>query len=156
MPGDQVPNNVYGWGRIDAWNTVSHLPLYSLKMNRTSLPDKFYNPGSTIAYTIQVTNTSPLSQVTNVEISETIPLSTTFINATLPYMQIGDLIRWDSPSLAVGSGISVTLVVQVEQDATGPIINPAFTVKSKELGLLQGLPLYLYLARYIYFPLIIR
>jgi serine protease AprX len=157
LPGNQVPNNVYGWGRIDAWNTVSHLPLFSLNLKRTTIPEKFYNPGSTITYTIQVTNTSPLSQVTSLVISETIPLSTTLMNATLPHMQVGDLIHWDFPSLAVGSGISVTLVVQVDQNATEPIINPAFIVDSKEVGPLQGPPLYLYyLAHYIYFPLIAR
>ncbi len=109
IPGTQVPNNTYGWGRIDALAAFLNL---ARKLEISLKPsDLTYDPGQVITYTLQVTYTHPLSPTYNVVISDVLPAETSFITATLPYTLAGNTVVWTIPALNPGQSQTVDLVV---------------------------------------------
>ena len=132
LPGSQVPNNTYGWGRIDAWEAVQHAPTYNLQMEKTpSL--KVVEPGGTLSYTLTVTNTHTISPTTNVVLVDEIPEGTSFISATTPYTDTGGSLRWEIPRLGPLESQSVELVVRAPDNAGGTINNQNYWASSDQV-----------------------
>jgi uncharacterized repeat protein (TIGR01451 family) len=150
IPGSQIPNNTYGWGRVDALATLSRALLRIDKQPSWPL----YDPGGLITYTLQVTNYRPLEPLHDLRISDTLPANTAFITATLPYTRTGDLIIWGLPMLEALQSHSVQLVVQVSPDAVDPIVNQGYAASSTEVPQVTGAPVWVYRAQYLFFPLI--
>jgi serine protease AprX len=134
---DGVPNNAYGWGRIDALAAVStaHQILVS-KIASTSL----VQPGDLITYTLSITHSVGISPTTNVVLTDTLPVGTTFVSATAPYTQVGDTIQWGFPSLEAMATRSVDLEVRVNITATGSITNTTYAVRSDQVAQVRGKP----------------
>lgn len=151
VPGSQVPNNTYGWGRIDAWASVQKM-LITLRKSASTIQ---YAPGDLVTYTLQVTNPSLLSTLHNLQISDTLPVNTTFITATLPHTQIGDLITWDFAQLLSGESLSVELVVQVLAEASGPISNVDYWASSDETQPITGPPIWIFSEPSAFFPVLL-
>ena len=78
--------------------------------------------------------------MTNVVLTDTIPVGSTFISATLPYTLTGDSIRWDFPSLEVIDTRSVKLAVKADLTAFGAITNSDYAVRSDQVTLVRGEP----------------
>jgi serine protease AprX len=133
-----VPNNAYGWGRIDALAAVERVQQRLELVKIASAP--IVLPGNDITYTLTITHSSGINPTTNVVLTDTLPVGTTFISATLPYTLIGDIVRWDFPSLDVTGTLSVDLSVQVEITATGTITNADYAVRSNQVALVRGEP----------------
>jgi uncharacterized repeat protein (TIGR01451 family) len=151
IPGSQVPNNTYGWGRVDAWNAVNTHTIAIDKQASSPL----YWPGQVITYTLTITHFHPSDITYNVTLTDTLPANTTFISATLPYERTGDEFEWEFESLGAGEGRSVELVVQVDPAYKGALINELYGVQSSEVPYIQGDPVYTLFASY-FLPLLFK
>jgi len=151
---DGVPNNAYGWGRIDALAAVES--PHQLELNKTASASMVM-PGDMITYTLTVTHSLGNSPTTNVVLTDTLPVGTTFISATLPYTQTGDVIHWDFTTLEPMDTRSVVLVVKADLDAFGAIMNSDYAVRSDQVALVRGTPVVSTRVRSAYFlPMAIK
>ena len=76
IPGDQIPNNTYGWGRVDALSIFTS----DLAVTQTDAPDPTL-VGVPVTYTITVTANGPGSAI-DVQVSEGLTLTATVDSAT--------------------------------------------------------------------------
>ncbi|MCK4977614.1 MAG: S8 family serine peptidase, partial [Anaerolineales bacterium] len=128
LPGTEIPNNTYGWGRIDARSAYSTHILDVDKI--VSSPNII--PGDILTYTITVEHTAIIS-TTNIVITDTLPVDSTFITATLPHNFDENTIQWSFPSMEALEKRDVQLVVRVPETYTGEIINQHYGVRSEEV-----------------------
>jgi uncharacterized repeat protein (TIGR01451 family) len=145
-----VPNNVYGWGRIDALAAVEsfdHLDLTKIASASTIMP------GDILTYTLTITNSNSVSPTTNVVLTDTIPVGSAFFSATSPYSQTADIIRWDFPSLDAMGSVSVELVVRVNIIVAGIIVNNDYAVRSDQVALVHGFPISTLLGQIYFLPM---
>jgi len=135
VPGSSIPNNTFGWGRIDA---LAAFQEHNFDIeNRVSSPE--ITPGGVLTYTLSFTHTAAISPATNVILSDELPAATTLISATQPYTFDGKSFHWGYPQVAANTAHSVKLVVQVSKDAYGSIINDQYSVNSDN-GSVSGSP----------------
>lgn len=145
-----VPNNVYGWGRIDALAAVElghHIDLYK----SASAPK--VEPGELVTYTLTITHVVGISPTTNIVLTDTIPAGSTFITATLPYSRNADTLRWDFPTLDPGGAVSVQLVVRADNNSTGTLTNSDYAVHSDQVALIRGEPVTTLIRRNYFAPI---
>jgi serine protease AprX len=128
MPGTLVPNNTFGYGRIDAWKAFTQLP--HLLAIHESAP-AFVSPGDLITYTLTITHTHPLSPTFNVQVSATIPTQTYFLSASGSPTINGSNLQWTFPQLGINQSQSVQFVVQAPSEYT--IISNEYQVKSDQV-----------------------
>jgi uncharacterized repeat protein (TIGR01451 family) len=112
VAGSQVPNNVYGYGLIDAQAAIS------MALNRGVAPAMqapalapFSEP---ITITINVSNTSSFTQ-TGVVVSATLPASVTLITATPAATVVSSTLVWSLGARPPSSSITLTFSVQPSQ-----------------------------------------
>jgi serine protease AprX len=113
------PNNVYGWGIVDALAAVE-LARSGLQIGKEARFSAGLQPDELI-YTIGVSATG-CSTFTQVVITDAVPLSTTFAWASTPYTFAGGVVTWTVPTLTFGSGISATLAVGLAHVPRGTIL----------------------------------
>ena len=77
VPGTAIPNNTYGWGRIDALALAS---TADLAIKQTDSPDPSI-PGVSVTYTLTATNFGP-APAHNVMVEDDFPLNAVFVSAT--------------------------------------------------------------------------
>jgi uncharacterized repeat protein (TIGR01451 family) len=108
-----VPNNVYGWGRIDALAAV-RAALPALQVTKT-VPSGPGQPGNPLTYTLTVANLSHVSDNTNVVITDTLPRDVTFVSGSNGgvYSPTAHSVTWLVPTLNAQLHITLTLVVTV-------------------------------------------
>lgn len=135
---NEIPNNTYGWGRIDALAAVESV-YQQLDLNKVASADVVL-PGDVITYTLTVTHSFGLSPTTNVVLTDTLPLGTSFISATSPYTRTGETILWSFPTMDAQEARSVALSVQVDLDSTGMITNDDYAVRSDQVAIVHGEP----------------
>ena len=131
-----VPNNVYGWGRINA--LAAFQDIHRLALAKTAPP--IILQGHPLAYTLTITHTQGVTQTTGVVLTDTLPAGATLLGATQPYSQTGEVIEWDFPSLGVGASASVTLTVGTPLTFTGTITNADYGVRSADVSPVSGQP----------------
>lgn len=148
-----VPNNAYGWGRIDALAALEALHRIDIEKVASA---SFIMPGDLITYTLTITHSLSVSLTTNVVLTDTLPVGATFIFATPPYTESGDTIRWDFPSLEASSSASVQLVVRVNHNASGTLVNKDYAVWSDQVASVQGAPISTLLGKIYFLPLMAR
>jgi uncharacterized repeat protein (TIGR01451 family) len=154
VPGYEVPNNTYGWGRIDAMAAVQNA-LQPFDIQKT-VSNYWLYPGETLTYTLTITQNYPL-EMTNVVISDVLPADVDFIDATAPYTLNGDALEWEFAALGAGAGQVVELVVEVpSSDGLWVIVNQDYGVSSAEIPtIVYGSPVSVTVASNIRFlPLI--
>ncbi len=84
-------------------------------------------PGSTLQYTMVVTNNGP-SQATGVTLSDTLPAGLTFVSATSTVgtaTGAGNVVTGNIGTLASGASATVTVTATVDTTATGTLSNTA-------------------------------
>jgi len=138
IPGSQIPNNTYGYGRIDALESLSKIPHLTV----TKFASPHISAGELLTYTIKVEHFHPLNSTTNVVVTDVIPLGTDFVSATEPYSQIGSEIRWQFASLNPEESRDVTMVVRVSDTKTGFVVNDQYGVISDQFAYIAGRPWY--------------
>jgi serine protease AprX len=129
-PGGR-PNNVYGWGIVDALAAVrARQPGLEIAKQSAFLTS---SQARVLVYTLSVTNTSYLT-LTQVAITDTVPASTTFAWAGGDYVRVGDGITWTAASLASQETLTATLAVTVEHLAPGTrVVNAAYGTQASEV-----------------------
>lgn len=131
-----VPNNVFGWGRIDA-NAAFLLAWHPLSLQTTATP----NPvpaGTTLMYNLILDHSNPVSDTHHVVITDVIPSGTTFVTATMPFTLTGNTITWHKASMGPNESWPVFLGVNVAMTATGTIQNEGYEARSDEGALVRG------------------
>ncbi len=101
--------------------------------------------GALLTYTIHVSNTGTLTSTQPYLISDTVPLSTTFVAASSPAIYSNGIVSWSlSTALAPQQSISVTFTVSnplVNGEGT-PLVNRSYWLSSTEMpGPVYGRPL---------------
>jgi len=152
VPGGNIPNHTYGWGRIDAQAAIQ---THYLALKNLPSTDQAW-PHQVITYTLRITHSHVISPTTNVVLTDTLPVGTTFITATLPHVFDGVTVRWDFPSLAANATRSVQLSVRVLPTASDFIVNKGYGVRSDQVSTIAGAPIFTAVIRPIYFPLVWR
>jgi uncharacterized repeat protein (TIGR01451 family) len=115
-----VPNNLYGWGRIDALAAVM-TNLHTLELAKSATPDEIA-PGQAITYTLSLTHEHVLSPTYGVVLSDTLPFGTSFVSASEPYTLAGNVVRWDIASLQPVKMFRWNWSCRLELTATGVIV----------------------------------
>jgi serine protease AprX len=105
------PNNVYGWGIVDALAAVRAISPGLTITKQAVFPAGL--PARLLVYTIQVTNTTYFT-LTQIVLTDTIPPSTTFAWASGDYTQMGGVVTWTSASLVSGEVLTATLAITIE------------------------------------------
>ena len=148
-----IPNNTYGWGRIDALAAYLDLPS-QISLSKTASAPAIM-PGEPLTYTLTITHTQGVTPTTNVVLTDTLPAGVFFLDATQPYSQTGKVIEWDFPSLGVNESVRVTLTVGTPLTFTGTITNAAYGVCSDEVAIpVSGAPVETIVWRKVWLPLI--
>ncbi len=156
IPGTAIPNNTYGYGRIDALAAYQDLPQHQINISKTVSASQAA-PGEVITYTINLQHTHLFTGTTNVVVTDTLPLGTEFVRASPDYTFNGSTVRWDLGTLATVDTRILTLVVQILPGQTDPIVNENFWVTSKDLPEpIFGKPVVTRLLWYWFLPLVIR
>ncbi|MDD5467241.1 MAG: S8 family serine peptidase, partial [Anaerolineales bacterium] len=153
VSGSSIPNNTFGWGRIDAYAAYQ---LAVPQIHKTP-SQRFTAFGDLLTYTLTITNSDVLSPAHNVILTDALPAHTAFISASPPYSQTGSVLRWDFASLLAGESRSVTLTVQTPLSGTVLIENAAYGVTSDELLIpISGPPVVTLNGLLYFFPFISR
>ncbi len=74
-------------------------------------------PGGLITYTLALSSDQPIAQ--SVTLTDTLPLHTSFVGASDGGTLSGSVITWAIPSLTVGTTVTRTLIVRVDQVTGG-------------------------------------
>ena len=129
-----VPNNVYGWGRIDALAAVQAASP-ALKVAKTVSPGPG-QPGKPLTYTLTVANLSSVSDDTNVVITDTLPGDVTFVSGSTGgvYSPAAHRVTWLVPTLMPQSRITLTLVVTVGAPGGAVILLPGTLIVNRDYG----------------------
>ena len=133
------PNNVYGWGVLDALAAVQDTSARIELTKSVAVPMNL--SAQTLTYTLRVTNTSYFT-LTGVVLTDTVPVSTTFAWASEDYTQAGGVVTWTAASLAGQESLTTTLAVTVLDWLPGArVVNAAYGVRATELpGSVVGAP----------------
>ncbi len=131
-----VPNNAYGWGRIDALTAVNY---HDLDLDKVASSSSVM-PGDLITYTLTISSVSVISPNTHVVLTDTIPVGSTFVSASEPYTQTGNMVLWDFPVLEPLETVNTELVVQVNITSTEAIVNDDYAVQSDQVAQVHGGP----------------
>jgi subtilisin family serine protease len=135
---EDVPNNVYGWGIVDALAAVEHVwvPISNQAIVHAGFPTR------TVRYSLTVTNEAPFA-LTDVMIMDTMPLSTSLAWADEGYELVGRTVSWTVPLLSREAVLSRTLEVALEGVAPGSrIVNDQYGVMAAQLsGPVTGMPI---------------
>ena len=124
-----VPNHVFGYGRIDAL-AAYQATHHQLNLTKTAAP--VIAPGQMLTYTLTVSHSHITTATHNLLLTDTIPSGTTFVSATTPYTLSGNVVQWPLDSLN-NQTWSVNLVVQVEMTATEDIVNDTYAISSSDI-----------------------
>jgi serine protease AprX len=130
---DGHPNNVYGWGIVDAMAAV-RATSFKLEVSAKVEPVWAF-AGTILTYTFTVSNTATLSQTTDVILSDTLPISTSFARASGIYSRTGGEITWRLGAVSPRQQTSVTLAVMVDRDVSSgtSIVNWDYAVRSSQV-----------------------
>jgi uncharacterized repeat protein (TIGR01451 family) len=128
---EDVPNNAYGWGIVDALGAVQGA------LSRLEIAKRVdVDPGvwvRSLDYTLLVRNTSPFT-LTELVLTDRVPLSTAFAWASGSYAFEGDIVTWTAPSLAPWDTLTVELGVSVDHLPRGSRVDNAdYGVRAHEL-----------------------
>ncbi len=129
IPNTQIPNNSYGWGRIDALAALQQ--VHRLVIGTQVQPVQVA-PGGLITYTFTLAHYHASSPTLNVVFTDTLPVSVTLVSAAPGYSLNDRTLEWDLNSLAAGQSVQFVLVVRVDPQAAGSILNHQFGARSAE------------------------
>lgn len=150
-PSD-VPNNVYGWGIVDALAVVK---VSQIGAEAAFSPDEL--PAQTIVYTFTFENAYSFS-LTQVVLTDTIPVSTTLAWASGNYTHTDGVITWTVASLPSDETLTATLAVTVAHLPGGTnVVNEFYGLRADELPApVIGTPLEMVVPWRIALPVVFR
>src|SRR5438105_10161300 len=134
-----VPNNVYGYGIVNALAAIQCAPTgLCLRLAASSSQ---VNPGDTLTYTLALSNSNSLS-ASNVTITDHVPLNTTYVPNSIGGTGADDstapLLRWNPGAVAplsVSGTLTFTFRVTVNTLlANGSVISNTAWLSSSQSG----------------------
>jgi uncharacterized repeat protein (TIGR01451 family) len=127
----EVPNNVYGWGIVDAQGAVQGTFSRLEIAKQVDVPPGLWV--SSLHYTLLVSNTSPFT-LTELVLTDRVPLSTEFAWASGGYAYGGGTVTWTASSLAPWETLTVELGVSVDHLPRGSrVVNADYGARAHEL-----------------------
>lgn len=141
VPGSQIPNNTFGWGRINALTAVQHALdlIHRFSISKTASA-AIVSPGDLLTYTITITHHATVSPTSNVVLTDALPADTSFVTATAPFSFADGVVTWQRGSMAPGESWSVQFVVQIDANATEATLNERYAVQSDQVTAVFGAP----------------
>jgi hypothetical protein len=134
---EDVPNNTYGWGIVDAMAAVEHawLPISSQALVPLGIP------AQTMRYSLTVTNTAPFT-LTDVIITDTLPAGTSLAWADEGYDLVERTVSWSIPVLPRKAVLARRVEVALDGVAPGSqIIHDQYGATAAQLsGWVRGVP----------------
>jgi uncharacterized repeat protein (TIGR01451 family) len=127
------PNHTYGWGRIDALESLQNTPRVMDIEKTASSPAVIV--GEHLTYTLQISNLEPNFPTHNLILTDTLPEGTQLITATLPFTLSGDAVSWKRNTLDPQEAWQTRFVVEVLPTTTGTVDNLNYSVSSDETSL---------------------
>jgi len=125
-PGGR-PNNIYGWGIVDALAAVAATKIDKEAVFPMALPAR------SLIYTLAFTNTFGFT-LNQVVLTDAVPLSTTFAWASGSYTHTGGQVTWAAESLASQEALTAQLAVTVTHLPPGArVVNDAYGLRANEL-----------------------
>ncbi len=126
--GGQVPNNIYGWGRIDAKQALLAIqPALTISLTASA---PAIASGQSLTYTFSVKNQDPISIAHQLILTDVLPAHTVLVDSSVPYSLTGRTIRWSLSSLKPGTVWPVNLSVRVPLTYTGSILNDQYLINA--------------------------
>lgn len=151
VPGDSIPNNTFGYGRVDAYEAMLAL-VHSFDLS-VSPQLSYVVPGGLVRYQVQLTHHHLVFPTENVVLVAQFPPGITPISSSEPYTRISHDLQWEFPSLAAYETLQLTVDVRVPVSfLPGTILESTFSVSSDQVlvplvvdaePVLVSLPLYL-------------
>ncbi|MDY7079711.1 MAG: S8 family serine peptidase [Chloroflexota bacterium] len=114
-----VPNNVYGWGIVDALAALQENAR--LEVTKQAYPDRVL-PGAQLTYTIRVTNTGEITLTPTITDKLPIHITSGETPGGVAFVPGGTL-TWTPTILAPGGVWTETVVVTVAVGYVGPLTN---------------------------------
>lgn len=145
-----------GYGAEGETAVITTIRAPQLHIHKTA--PQYLEPGDTITYTITVENNGTLT-ATNVTITDTIPLHTTFLNANYSGQLYQNVVTWVMPPLPPQSSLEVQLAVMPDEIFTEPtaVLNTQYGVTAAGGYMAFGKPVVLiFNGKNTYLPLIQR
>ncbi len=101
----QVPNNFFGWGRIDAAKALQTALVETSLQAEPAAP----HPGDVLTVTLSITNSHPLASLPALSIQESLPAGLQIVGGSQPFTQTGRLVSLGLPGLPAGTAQHITL-----------------------------------------------
>ncbi len=125
-PND-VPNNVYGWGIVDALAAVEQIWL-PMTITKQIISYGGFPPHLT--YRLTLTNTS-LTTLTGVVLTDTLPSGTSLAWASGTYTESGGVVSWAPAVVGPHGHLTATLTVATDGLAPGsPVVNERYGARA--------------------------
>ncbi len=154
ISGGSIPNNTYGYGRVDAWQALNELP-HGFGI-RVSAHPGWVLPGERIHYTVTITHHHPFEDTQEVLVATRLPAGISIVDSSHEYSQIGEDLLWSFASLAPQESVVLEVDVELaEIFSLGAAIQAMFSVTSQqvEIPVLSQLSL-VYVGHVFYLPVI--
>lgn len=101
----QIPNNFFGWGRIDAEKALqTALTRFTLEASQTTPA-----AGELITITLAITNSHPLNALTGVSINASLTEDWVGVRSSHAYSQTGSSFAWDLGQVNPNTSTRVTI-----------------------------------------------
>ncbi len=138
VPGSQVPNNTFGYGRVDADAMLTAAMPSWIDPSIQAEVAPVVTAGEFLTYTFVITNENVITPLNQVMLTSVVPTDTQLVSATMPFTQEGDTIGWTWLVLAPSQSQIVDLTVQVDADIDySPLINQ-YALRSQETEMITG------------------
>ncbi|OGO42345.1 MAG: hypothetical protein A2W36_01795 [Chloroflexi bacterium RBG_16_58_14] len=90
-------------------------------------------PGFPLTYTLTVTNLNPDGLTNGVILTDSLPAGAQFVSASGSYTVTDGVVIWQLGDLAPGQAVQVELVIQVNEDWRGWLVNEDYAVWSLQV-----------------------
>jgi uncharacterized repeat protein (TIGR01451 family) len=90
-------------------------------------------PGFPLTYTLTVTNLNPDGLTNGVILTDSLPVGAQFVSASGSYTVTDGVVIWQLGDLAPGEAVQVELVIQVNEDWRGWLVNENYAVWSLQV-----------------------
>lgn len=131
ISGSEVPNNTYGWGRINALAAVEAVE-HDIEVVKTAQP-LLYALDSEVVFTLRVSHSHPTETALNVAVHDTLPSGLDFVSATEPYIYDGSTIAWTLATLAPGETVSLQITARINAGAGWVLSNHEYGAQSDNI-----------------------
>ena len=131
-----VPNNVYGWGRIDALAATQVVSTWPSLRIAVAAPLGPISATSLLTYTLLVANPSQLAANDHVTITDQLPQGVMFASASWGgvYSSATQIVTWLVPTLTARTTMTFTVAVTVGDVLSGTlIVNHAYGARSDQV-----------------------